>query len=124
MLEPISTLPLFVFGDFLAPEFIDQMLERPMVAETSRLLDYELLELRGVAAAVVVESPGKTVDGRLYRRLSADDFVRLDAYAGVAEGLYRRAVARVVVGAPGAPAATPEGAFLYVPCDSTLRRYG
>ena len=120
MLEPVTDLPLFVYGTLADRTFVGHLLEHPVAAEAAELVDFERLELLGFDYPVVVEAPGENVEGQIYRGLSAEDFRRLDAYEGVAEGLYRRIVARVVSGESGAT----EGTFVYVPADRTLRRYG
>ncbi len=124
MLEHVVELPLFAFGSHLESEFISHMLERPMDAEPADLLDFELLELAGLDASIPLEAPGKKIRGRIYRYLSAEDYVRLDAYQGVAEGLYQRVVGVVAAGEPEASGAAREGAFVYLPTDQTITRYG
>jgi gamma-glutamylcyclotransferase (GGCT)/AIG2-like uncharacterized protein YtfP len=123
MLEPVSVLPLFAYGTLTDAVFTGHLLERRLDAEPASLVDFERLSLVGFDYPVVVEAPGKTVEGFLYRHLSADDYARLDAYEGVGEGLYRRIVARVVA-AGGERSPASEGAFVYVPGERTLKRYG
>lgn len=121
MPAPLS-LPLFVYGTLLDPAFVANLLERPFIPEAAELLGFELLELGGLPYPVVQSAPGERVRGRLYRHLSDHDFERLDAYEGVAEGLYQRTTAEVVpAGAADGPA---ERAWLYVPTFQTLGRYG
>lgn len=118
------TLPLFVYGTLLNPEFVANLLERPFIPESAELLDFELFDLPGLPYPVVVAAPGSRVQGRLYRHLTEEDFERLDAYEGVAEGLYLRTAAKIVVAASEAdsePAA--ERAYVYVPTQQTLSRY-
>ncbi len=122
MLEPVTDLPLFVYGTLSDGTFVGHLLEHPVAAEPAELVDFERLELLGFDYPVVVEAAGEAVEGQLYRRLSVEDYRRLDAYEGVAEGLYRRIAARVVTG-EGAGAKT-EGACVYVPAERTLQRYG
>lgn len=120
MLEPVTDLPLFVYGTLTDRAFVGHLLEHPVAAEPAQLVDFERRSLLGFDYPVVVEAPGERVEGLLYRKLSVEDYRRLDAYEGVAEGLYRRLVARVVTGA----GAATEGTFVYVPADRTLTRYG
>ncbi len=92
----------------------------------SWLLVFELL---GLGYPVLVGAPGESVRGQVYRNLSAEDYVRLDAYEGVGERLYQRASAKVVAGDSEAPGGVDEGAnrewvFVYLPTGATLQRYG
>lgn len=118
-----SGLPLFVYGTLLAPEFTSRLLEREVAIEEARLLDFKAITLEGLSYPTVIEAPGEVVAGRLYRRLTGEDYHRLDAYEGAFEGLYVRIEARVVAGEPGS-GADPEAAFVYVATGKTLRRYG
>lgn len=120
MLAPV-TLPLFVYGTLLDPEFVANLLERPFIPESAELFDFELLDLPGLLYPVVQAASGSKVQGRLYRHLAEKDFDRLDAYEGVAEGLYQRATAKIVAVASGADS---ERAYVYVPTFQTLSRYG
>jgi len=121
MPAPLS-LPLFVYGTLLDPAFVANLLERPFIPEPADLLDFELLELAGLPYPVVQVAAGERVRGRLYRHLSDHDFERLDAYEGVAEGLYQRTTAEVVRSA--ATDGPAERVWLYVPTVQTLSRYG
>lgn len=114
---------MFVYGTLLDTEFAARLLEKPVQAEAARLLDFELLRLEGLAYPTVFEAPGEVVEGKLYRRLTAEDYARLDAYEGVHEGLYVRIEARAVAGEAGSRDA-PEPVFVYVVTEKTLRRYG
>ncbi|MGH7570907.1 MAG: gamma-glutamylcyclotransferase family protein [Gemmatimonadota bacterium] len=122
-LGPPAALPLFGYGTLLDPEFTSRLLEREVASEPARLLDFELLTLEGLAYPTVFEAPGEVVAGGLYRRLTGEDYERLDAYEGVHEGLYVRIEVHVVAGAPGS-GGDPEPAFVYVVTEKTLRRYG
>lgn len=104
-------------------EFAARLLEKPVQAEAARLLDFELLRLEGLAYPTVFDAPGEVVEGKLYRRLTGEDYVRLDAYEGVHEGLYVRIEARAVAGEGGSRGA-PEPVFVYFVTEKTLRRYG
>lgn len=122
-LPPPRDLPLFVYGTLVDETFTTGLLERSVAAEPAVLLDFELVTVEGMPLATVFEAPGEVVEGRVLRALSPEDLDRLDAYEGVAEGLYRRIVARIVAGDPGEKGA-PEPAFVYVVTEKTLRRYG
>lgn len=120
MLVPVS-LPLFAYGTLLHPEFVANLLERPFIPESAELFDFALVHLHGLPYPVVEAVPGSKVQGRLYRHLTDEDFARLDAYEGVAEGLYQRATAEIATTASGA---ATERAYVYVPTFQTLSRYG
>lgn len=122
-LPPARLLPLFTYGTLLEEAFTGHLLEHSVRGEPARLLDFELLRIGRMPFATVFEAPGETVEGRIYRDLTAEDYVRLDAYEGVREGLYRRIETGVVAGEEGAKGA-PEPAFVYVATERTLRRYG
>lgn len=115
--------PLFVYGTLVDVAFAASVLGRAPEREPARLLDFERLELEGLPYPAVSEAPGEVVEGLVYRGLVPEEIERLDAYEGVAEGLYRRIVAHVVAGEPG-QAGPPESAFVYVATEKTLRRYG
>ncbi len=119
-MQPLSEappLPLFVYGTLIDPVFAGRLLERRVVAEPAVLLDHERGELPGLGYAVVVPAPGHSTEGFVYRHLTAADFDRLDAYEGVAEGLYLRRRAEARPGAGGAA----EPVFVYVPTDRAVR---
>lgn len=122
-LSPPAGLPLFVYGTLLDAAFASRLLERPVEHEPARLLDFELLRLEGLSYPTVFEAPGEVVTGGLYRRLTGEDYERLDAYEGVHEGLYVRIEGRAVAGEPGSGHG-PEPVFVYVVTEKTLRRYG
>jgi hypothetical protein len=94
-----------------------------MRSETARLLDFALLRLKGLGYPTAFYAPGESIEGRLYRQLTDQDYIRLDAYEGVNEGLYRRVEAVVVTGEENVKG-PPETVFVYVPTEKTLRRYG
>ena len=109
-------LPLFVYGTLLKPSFLGHMLERPVTGTAARLDGFEVVVVAGLPT--VVEAEGGAVEGRLYLDLSAEDYRRLDAYEGVAEGLYQRV--EVAVSATGGGDAAP--AYLYRMTDQALDR--
>ncbi len=111
-------LPLFAYGTLTDAAFVAGLLEHPVRGETARLLDFELLELEGFGYPTVFSAEGEAVPGVLYRGLTQEDLRRLDAYEGVAEGLYRRATARVTAGD-----GEPEDALVYLVTERTLRRF-
>ena len=121
MMAPAS-LPLFAYGTLLDPTFASQLLERPVLPEPAELLDFERLDLLGLPYPVVGQAPGKKVVGQLYRHLSLDDFERLDAYEGVAEGLYQRTMCEIV--SSDSDSSAVERGYVYVPTVQTLQRYG
>lgn len=113
-------LPLFAYGTVLDPTFLGHLLERPVDTEPAALLDFQLVDLPELPSPVICEAPGQRVPGRLYRHLSAEDYARIDAYQGVAEGLYERVEAEV----GGGSSDSAEQAFVYLATDRTWRRYG
>ncbi|MGH7358088.1 MAG: gamma-glutamylcyclotransferase family protein [Candidatus Rokuibacteriota bacterium] len=122
-LGPPAGLPLFVYGTLQDAGFASRLLERPVEIEPARLLDFELLRLEGLSSPAVFEAPGEVVSGGLCRRLTGEDYERLDAYEGVHEGLYVRLEAHAVAGEPRSVGAS-EPVFVYVVTEKTLRRYG
>lgn len=112
-------LPLFAYGTLLDEELASNLLERPMRAEPARLPDFEVLELESFRYPLAFHAPGETVEGRLYRDMTDDDYARLDEYEGVGQDLYQRAEVEVDAGA-----ASLEPAYLYLPTAKTLRRHG
>ena len=58
--------------------------------------------------------------GALYRKLSDEDFARLDAFQGALEGLTFRELGRVVP--PGGDAAGAEEAWIYLPTERLAGR--
>ncbi len=71
---------------------------------------------------MVFAAAGERAAGVLYRRLTAEDWRRLDAYEGVGEGLYFRDLARVEASA-AAPAGSAEAAWVYLPTARTVERF-
>jgi gamma-glutamylcyclotransferase (GGCT)/AIG2-like uncharacterized protein YtfP len=112
-------LPLFAYGTLTSKGFVESLLEHGVVSEPARLFDFELLELTGFGYPSVFAAEGESVKGRLYRGLSAQDLERLDAYEGVAEGLYARVTARVVAAGDDR---REEDAFVYVVTEKAMRR--
>lgn len=110
---------LFVYGTLLDEGLVGGLLGRPVAAEPARLRDFELLTLEGFPYPTAFYAPGESVPGRLYRGLSAADLERLDAYEGVGEQLYQRIEADAT-----REGGEREAAFVYVPTERTLRRYG
>ena len=121
-MQPLSEappLPLFAYGTLTDPVFAGRLLERQLRPEPAVLLDHRRGELPGLAYPVVVPAPGEESEGVLYRFLTAADYERLDAYEGVAEGLYRRSRADARPAAGGAA----EPVFVYLPTDRAVRSY-
>lgn len=115
--------PLFVYGTLLDESFTSNLLERPVRSEAARLLDFELLRLEGLGYPTAFYAPGEWIEGRLYRQLSDQDYIRLDGYEGVDEGLYQRVEAMTVAEEENAKGLL-ETVFVYVPTEKTLSRYG
>lgn len=122
-LPPPRDLPLFAYGTLADPAFAARLLERAPDHEPARLLDFERLHLEGFDYPTVFEAAGETVDGLAYRDLAAEEIERIDAYEGVAEGLYRRIVGRIVAGEEDETRG-PEPAWVYVVTETTVRRFG
>lgn len=118
---PPRTRSLFAYGMLLDERFVARLLERPVAGEPAELLDFRLLTPAGFAFAVLLAEDGARAEGRLYRVLSDEDFVRLDAYVGVGEELYFRDLARVVP--PGGEAGRSEEAWVYLPTERTVTRF-
>ena len=112
-------LPLFTHGGQLDPEFVENLVGRPVDTERAWLESHREVVLGGQGWCVLVASPGDRVTGRLYRRLVAEDYRRIDSYQGVFEGLYVRSVAEVYTERTG----DSEAAWIYLPTERTLRRY-
>jgi hypothetical protein len=96
---------------------MSQLLEHGVAPESARLLDFVVREYQDQAVEVLLESPGDSVQGWLYRGLDGEDIRRLDAYNGIGEDLYRRRLCQV----------ESEGretvrAWAYLPTDRTLQR--
>jgi gamma-glutamylcyclotransferase (GGCT)/AIG2-like uncharacterized protein YtfP len=111
-------LPLFVFGTLLDQPFMANLLGRPVCSKPARLSDFRVEPLTTFDFPVLVPAAGETVDGELYRDLGADDFVRVDAYHGVEEGLY----VRVAVNVTAADRSVQEAACAYLPTERTMSR--
>ncbi len=121
-MQPLSEappLPLFAYGTLTDAVFTGRLLERRLVAEPAVLLDHVLAELPGLGYSVAAPAPGRQAEGLLYRHLTATDYDRLDAYAGVAEALYcrRRADARPAAGGAAEPG------LVYLPTGRAMRGY-
>jgi len=117
---PPGSRSLFAYGALLDEHFVARLLERPVAGEPAELLDFRLLTPAGFAFAVLLAETGARAEGLLYRVLSDEDFVRLDAYEGVGEELYFRDLAQVVT--PGGDAERSEEAWVYLPTGRTVRR--
>jgi gamma-glutamylcyclotransferase (GGCT)/AIG2-like uncharacterized protein YtfP len=115
-----SDRPLFAYGTLAEAAFVARLLERPVAAEPAELVDFVKLEPVGFAYPVVLAAAGERTAGVLYRRLTEEDWRRLDAYEGVGEGLYFRDLARAT--APGAPPESAAPAWVYLPTERTVRR--
>jgi hypothetical protein len=67
---------------------------------------------------VIVEAPGEEIASVAYRGLTAGDFERIDAYAGVEEGVSSRL--EVMAALDGGD---EEPVYVYVAGEATQRRY-
>jgi gamma-glutamylcyclotransferase (GGCT)/AIG2-like uncharacterized protein YtfP len=120
---PQPPLPVFAYGTLLEESFVANLLEHPVGSRPGLLMGYRLARLGGEDGwPVLLAEEGGVIEGRLYRNLDRGDLARLDAYEGVGEGLYRRH--RVAVQVGQGPDRTSEEAFVYIPTERTLRRYG
>lgn len=116
-------LSVFSPGRLLDEGFMADLLERPVSSLPCRLGGFRVVELGGGARwPVLVPDERGVVEGKLYWGLDRRDLERLDAYEGVGEGLYRRQSVVVEVGERGQR--SREVAFVYLPTERTLRRYG
>jgi gamma-glutamylcyclotransferase (GGCT)/AIG2-like uncharacterized protein YtfP len=113
------TLPLFAYGTLAHGELASNLLGRSVRGVPARLPDFEVLELESFRYPLAFYAPGETVEGRLYRDLTDDDYARLDEYEGVSQDLYQRTEVEVDAGE-----AVPEAVFAYLPTEKTLRRHG
>ena len=111
-------LPVFVYGTLLDEVFVSRLLEHPVSVEPARLDGFRVETLPAFDWPVLVHDAAGSVEGRVYRKLDAEDLRRLDLYEGTAEGLYRRVGVQVVVAA----ADVPETAWAYLPTPKTLQR--
>lgn len=119
-IEPPTSTSLFAYGALADDRKVAALLARPVAGSRAELVDFERAEAADFPYPFVVEAAGRRVAGRLYRHLSDEDFARLDAYEGVAEELYYRALGRVV--RPGEEPAAGEEAWVYFPTERTLSR--
>jgi hypothetical protein len=122
MMQPLSEappLPLFAYGRLADVGFVGRLLERRVSGAAALLLDHSPGELAGSGYPVLVSAPGQEVAGSLVRHLTAADFERLDAYQGVAEGLYERRRGEARPAADGAV----EAVWVYLPTDRAFRRH-
>jgi hypothetical protein len=120
-LAATAGMSLFVVADQVTEPFLASLFEHPVDSLAARLCGFEQFTLPGIDWHVVRPAEHGHVDGRLYRSLAPEDFRRLDAYCGVAEGLYRRLPVTVEVMADDG--AVEETALTYLPTEKTLRRY-
>lgn len=74
---------LFVYGTLMNPDVMHYVMGRVPTRYSGTLKDYKKIGLN------IVESPGDSVEG-FYFEVKPDDLKALDAYEGVADGLYKR----------------------------------
>jgi hypothetical protein len=119
---PPMVRSLFAVGRLAEENFVARLLERPVAASAVELLDFEALVPSGFGDLVIFAAEGSRVAGKLYRHVSDQDFERLDAYQGLGEELYFRDLGRVV--RPGGDAIDAEEAWVYLPSERTVARFG
>lgn len=111
-------LPVFVAAGLIDDRLISNLVEREVTSVAARLEGYRRVELGEVGWAVLEPAADESVDGSVLLALAAEDLRRLDAYRGVGEGLYRRAVAVAWIEL----LASSQPVFIYLPTERTLRR--
>jgi gamma-glutamylcyclotransferase (GGCT)/AIG2-like uncharacterized protein YtfP len=114
----LRPLPVFAYGTLLEAAFLERLVEHSVPCEEARLEGFRVETLPRFDWPVLVAAEGEGVSGRIYRGLDGRDLERIDAYEGVAEGLYERIEVEVRVG--GADRRQP--AFVYLPTARTLAR--
>jgi len=114
----LRPLPVFAYGTLLDTTFLVQLVEHPVPSEPARLDGYRVETLARFGWPVLVAAQGAVVEGRINRGLDGRDLERIDAYEGVAEGLYERV--EVEVWTFGGE--REEAAFVYLPTARTLAR--
>lgn len=116
----LRPLPVFTYGTLLETTFLGQLVEHPVASEPAQLNGYRIEILAAFQWPVLVAAQGESVAGRIYRGLDGRDLERIDAYEGVAEGLYERVEVEVDVEVGGEARCQP--AFVYLPTARTLAR--
>jgi len=114
----LRPLPVFTYGSLLDATFLERLVEHPVAGEPAELPGYRVETLASFDWPVLVASPDTSVAGRIYRGLDGRDLERVDAYEGVAEGLYERVEVEVLI--EGGERSLP--AFVYLPTPRTLAR--
>ena len=94
-IEPPKSRSLFSCDRLIDAHVVARLLERPVAADPAELLDFEALEPAGSGLILLFASDGARAAGALYRKLSDEDFARLDAFQGALEGLTFRELGRV-----------------------------
>ena len=119
-IEPPKSRSLFACDRLSDAHVVARLLERPVATDPAELLDFEALEPAGSGLILLFASEGARAAGALYRKLSDEDFARLDAFQGALEGLTFRELGRVVP--PGGDAAGGEEAWIYLPTERLAGR--
>ena len=91
-------LPLFVYGTLMDPDVRARVLGAHSAATTrpAQLAGYRRLAIPGFEYQVIAAgAPEDAIEGQILDGLSAEDYVTLDEYEDVGDGLYARV--RVVV---------------------------
>ncbi len=114
----LRPLPIFAYGTLLDATFLVRLVEHPVPSEPASLVGYRVETLVRFDWPVLVAAPGEVVVGRIHRGFDGRDLERIDAYEGVAEGLYERV--EVEVWTCGGE--RQEAAFVYLPTARTLAR--
>jgi hypothetical protein len=113
-------LPVFVAAGLIHRSTVSNLLEREVSPMIARLEGHRRVELADIGWAVLVPADGEWVEGEIFCGLEPEDLRRLDAYRGVREGLYRRALALASVEGHDALVRV----FIYLPTERTLRGVG
>ncbi len=114
----LRPLPVFAYGTLLDTTFLVQLVEHPVPSEPARLDGYRVETLARFDWPVLVAAQDAVVEGRINRGLDGRDLERIDAYEGVAEGLYERVEVEVWT----CSGEREEAAFVYLPTARTLAR--
>ncbi len=114
----LRPLPVFAYGSLLEPAFLERLVEHPVASEPARLYGYCVEILSTFQWPILVAKHGELVAGRIHRGLDGRDLERIDAYEGVAEGLYERVEVEVRAGS----GEVLQPAFVYLPTARTLAR--
>ncbi len=79
---PETKMNLFAYGTLMWPEVLAAVMGRRMESAPAVLKDHKRLRVKGQCYPAVVPSQGDSVEGALYRGLTAEEFRRLDLFEG------------------------------------------